>query len=172
MKASFLICMLAFQASLALHADTSPAEQPNQMAPYTVKESPFGFLGIKHASIGINPFKFLVGMDSVNFLQIDELDPLSPGIAAGIKAGDRIVTIDKVPVTKFGVMKLRHLGDTVEVGQRFVIETFRSSDNSTRTMEVVVPRKPKMPNQLPDPTSPSVTPPAVAGSAPSVTANH
>ena|ERR1700677_156452 len=31
---------------------------------------------------------------------------------------------------------------------------------------------PRMPNQLPDPTSPSVTPPAGAGGAPSVTADH
>jgi hypothetical protein len=30
----------------------------------------------------------------------------------------------------------------------------------------------KMPNQLPDPTSPSVTPPAGAGGAPSVAADH
>jgi hypothetical protein len=30
----------------------------------------------------------------------------------------------------------------------------------------------KRPNQLPDPTSPSVTPPAGAGGAPSVTADH
>jgi membrane-associated protease RseP (regulator of RpoE activity) len=134
------------------------------MAPYTVKENPLGFLGIKRATIGINPFKFLVGMDSVKILQIDELDPLSPGVAAGIKAGDRIVTIDKVPVTKFSVSKLRHFGDTVEVGQRIAIETLRLSDNSTRTMEFVVARKPKTPNQSPDPTPASVTP--VAGQPP------
>jgi membrane-associated protease RseP (regulator of RpoE activity) len=161
MKASFVIYVLAVLPSLALYADTSPAEQPSQMAPYIVKESPLGFLGIRHATIGINPFKFLVGMDSVKILQIDELDPLSPGIAAGIKAGDRIVTIDKVPITKFSVSKLRHFGDTVEVGQRIVVETLRLSDNSTRTMEFVVAKKPKTPNQSPGPTPTSVTP--VAG---------
>ena len=32
--------------------------------------------------------------------------------------------------------------------------------------------KREVPNQLPDPTSPSVTPPAGAGGAPSVTADH
>ena len=39
-----------------------------------------------------------------------------------------------------------------------------------RNMEVIAVER--MPNQLPDPTSPSVTPPAGAGGAPSVAADH
>jgi hypothetical protein len=34
------------------------------------------------------------------------------------------------------------------------------------------PHIPEVPNQLPDPTSPSVTPPAGAGNVPSVAADH
>jgi hypothetical protein len=39
-------------------------------------------------------------------------------------------------------------------------------------LEVVYREFCRMPNQLPDPTSPSVTPPADAGGAPSVAADH
>ena len=37
---------------------------------------------------------------------------------------------------------------------------------------IVATRRKPVPNQLPDPTSPSVTPPARAGDAPSVAADH
>ena len=135
-------------------------DQPVKLAPYTVEARPFGFLGIKHASIGINPFKLIVGMNSVRFLQINELDPESPGITAGVKAGDRVVSIDGVPITKFGLNKLRHMGENVEVGQKIIVEVIRPSDGSKRMMEVVVTKKAKVPDQAAPSTTPAVTPPA------------
>jgi hypothetical protein len=40
------------------------------------------------------------------------------------------------------------------------------------TLKVTIPSEVMEPNQLPDPSSPTVTPPAKAGGAPSVTADH
>lgn len=69
-----------------------------------------------------------------------------PGIAAGVKAGDRIISIDGIQITKFGVQKLRRMGEDVVVGQKIMVEVMRPSDGSTRTMVVVVSRKPKTAN--------------------------
>jgi membrane-associated protease RseP (regulator of RpoE activity) len=129
----------------ALRAEDTPKEQPEVMAPYAVNETPLGFLGVRHATVGINPFKWIVGMNSVTLLQIDELDPLSPGIAAGVKAGDRISSIDGVPITHFGIQKLRRMGDEATVGQKFIVGVTRPSDGSTRTMVIIVARRPKPP---------------------------
>lgn len=126
-------------------ADSAPKGEPVIMAPFAVKEPPFGFLGIKHATVVFNPWKFCVGMNSVRFLQIDELDPSSPGVAAGIRPGDRIVSIDGVPIISFGLRKLRRLGDEVVVGQKIVIELLRPGDKSKLIMEVTVPKKPSKP---------------------------
>jgi predicted metalloprotease with PDZ domain len=135
-------------------------DQPVKLAPYTVEARPFGFLGIRHAAIGINPLKLIIGMNAVRFLQINELDPKSPGIAAGVKPGDRIVSIDGIPITKIGLNKLRHMGENVEVGQKIIVEVLRPSDGSKRVMEVVVTERAKVPNQAAQSTTPAVTPPA------------
>jgi hypothetical protein len=50
-------------------------------------------------------------------------------------------------------------------------ETLLPPDNEVTTKEQLL-RLLNTPNQLPDPTSPSVTPPACAGGAPSVAADH
>jgi membrane-associated protease RseP (regulator of RpoE activity) len=146
MKSPFPLFVFLVVAALSPYAEASSDEHPQELAPYVVNESPFGFLGVKHATIGINPFKMIVGMNSVKLLQIDELDPSSPGIAAGVKAGDRIISIDGIQITKFGVQKLRRMGEEVVVGQKIVVEVMRPSDGSTRTMVVVVSTKPKTAN--------------------------
>ena len=127
-------------------AAASAEDQPQTGPAYVVNESPFGFLGVRHATIRVSALKFLTGMNSVTMLQIDELDPLSPGIAAGVKAGDRIISIDGVSITKFGIHKLRRMGDEVVAGQKIVVDVMRPSDASVRTMVVVVARKPKIPS--------------------------
>src|SRR5450432_2079414 len=82
-------------------------EKPVILPPYNVEARPFGFLGIKHATISLSPLKLVVGMNSIKFLQIDELEPVSPGIAAGVLPGDRIVSIDGIAITKIGLRKLK-----------------------------------------------------------------
>jgi membrane-associated protease RseP (regulator of RpoE activity) len=156
MKALFFANAFAMLMPFTVRADSTPTGPVHGMEPYTVKESPFGFLGIKHAYIGMNPLKFIVGLDSIAVFQINELDPMSPAIAAGIKPGDRVISINGVSITKFSVAKLRRIGEHVEVGQKFELEVQRPSDNSTATMEVIVikkPSPPRSPVDLPPPAT-------------------
>ena len=141
LPALFLILLLSSLIGLA--AEANAAENPVELPPYSIEERPFGFLGIKHATVSINALKFVVGMKSIKFLQIDELEPNSPGIAAGVLPGDRIASIDGVPITQFGVRKLRRMNTDLTVGQKLKVEVVRPSDNSIRTLEITVPPRTK-----------------------------
>ncbi len=155
MKLSLLLIVSLVAAPLLRSATGDAPEKPVTLAPYKVEARPFGFLGIKHATLSLSPLKLLVGMDSVKFLQIDELEPGSPGIAAGVQRGDRIVSIDGVAITKIGLRKLKRMNRELEVGQTLRVEVLRPSDGSTRLIEVVVPPRVKRePNQQsPEPTA-------------------
>jgi S1-C subfamily serine protease len=146
MKLYIIAIVTVLILPFACHAKTESQDEPVKLAPYKVEVTPFGFLGIKHATISLNPWKLVVGMKSVRFLQIDELDPNSPGVAAGVLPGDHVVSIGGVAVTSIGLRKLRHMGDEVEVGQKITVEVLRPSDGSKRILEVIVPKKPKQPN--------------------------
>ena len=118
-------------------------DEPQQLAPYVVKGAPFGYLGIKHATEKLNVLRLITFRGSLEFLQIDELAPDSPGMTAGIKTGDRIVGVDGSPLNKWSYGRLKHYGENVEAGQLMKLEIFRPGDGSTRTIEIVAPRKPK-----------------------------
>ena len=122
-------------------------EKPVVLEPYRVEERPFGFLGIKHATVSLSPLKLMVGMNAVKFLQIDELEAGSPGVAAGVLRKDRIVSIDGVAITKMGLGKLKRMNRELEVGQKLRVEVLRPSDGSTRMVEITVPPRAKKPNQ-------------------------
>jgi predicted metalloprotease with PDZ domain len=125
-------------------------EQPVKMAPYRVEERPFGFLGIVRATIAMNPWKLMVGMKAIRYVQIDELDPQSPGISAGIVSGDRIVSINGVSVSTMGMKQLHRIGSDVEAGQKISLEIFRPRDGKVRPVEVLVPGKaPPRPSSQP-----------------------
>ena len=97
--------------------------------------------------MSLSPLKLIVGMNAVKFLQIDELEAGSPGIAAGVLSGDRIVSIDGVAISKMGLGKLKRMNRELEVGQKLRVEVFRPSDGSIRKIEVTVPPRVKKPNQ-------------------------
>jgi len=60
-------------------------------------------------------------------------------------------------------------GEVVKLKCGFELATYDDfSDHLLPSIEEVI----KTPNHVPDPTSPSVTPPACAGGAPSVAADH
>ena len=84
-------------------------------------------------------------MNAVRFVQIEELFPESPGIAAGVRPGDRVTSIDGVAISKFGLRKLRRMGTEVEVGQKMKVEIFRPSDASRHVFDIVIPKKPPEP---------------------------
>lgn len=137
--------LLAAAASIGHATEPPPATAPVVLETYDVKERPFGFLGIKHATIAVHPLKLIVGMKALRFLQIDELEPGSPGIAAGILPGDRIESIDGVAITQFGLRKLKRMGTEIEAGTHLRVEFLRPSDGSRRTVEIIVPSRPKSP---------------------------
>lgn len=141
------VAVLAFVVTCVLGRAAGAGEKPLVLEPYKVEARPFGFLGVKHATVSLNPWKLVVGMNSVRFLQIDELEAGSPGIAAGVQPGDRIVSIDGVPVSKIGLLKLRRMNRELEVGQKLQIEILRPSDGSKRVLEVIVPPRVKQRNQ-------------------------
>lgn len=147
MKAFLAFILVLLVGALPGSAEPGDREKPVILEPYKVEERPFGFLGIKHATVSLNPLKLMVGMNSVKFLQIDELEPGSPGVAAGVLPGDRIVSIDGTAVTKIGLMKLRRMNRELEVGQKLRVEILRPSDRSVRVLEVIVPRRAKQANQ-------------------------
>lgn len=132
---SLLVCLLGTPLCPAGEGAGPPVVLP----PYRVEERPFGFLGIQHATVSLHPLKLIVGMKPVKFLQIDALEPGSPGVAAGIEPGDRIARIDGVPIGKFGLRELKRMNRELEVGRVLLIDVWRPRDGSTRTLEIVVP---------------------------------
>jgi len=162
MKPYIIAIISIFLAAFVCRANPEIQGEPVKLAPYQVKEKPFGFLGVRHATLVVNMWKFVVGMNSVRYLQINELEPSSPGVAAGVLPGDRLISIDGVSIENFGVRKLRRMGNEVEVGRKIVVEILRPSDGSRRTIEVIVAPKPKQPNKAPVLTPASVTPAADA----------
>jgi S1-C subfamily serine protease len=74
---------------------------------------------------------------------VDELDPDSPALAAGIRPGDWIMGINGKAIGKWSFSQLRRFGETVEVGQHILVDIYRPSDRSDIHAEVVVARKPK-----------------------------
>src|SRR6185369_15947782 len=118
-----IVCVLI--SPLLRGASGEAQEKPVMLTPYNVEVRPFGFLGIKHATLSLS---------SVKFLQIDELEPGSPGIAAGVLPGDRIVSIDGVAITKIGLRKLKRMNRELEVGQKLRVEVLRPGDGSMRTI--------------------------------------
>lgn len=146
MKSRLLVILLLVVSPSILPAtEPPPTAAPVVLETYNVKERPFGFLGIKHATIALHPLKLIVGMKSLRFLQIDELEPGSPGIAAGIQPGDRIVSIDGVKITEIGLRRLKRMGREIEAGAHLRVEFLRPSDGSTRLVEITVPPRPKRP---------------------------
>lgn len=140
---SVLVFLVVYSISHAV--GIGAAGEPVVLEPYQVEERPFGFLGIKHATVSLSPLKLIVGMNAVKFLQIDELEAESPGTAAGVLPGDRIVNIDGVAITKMGLRKLKRMNRELEVGQKLRVEVLRPSDGSIRVIDVTVPPRAKKP---------------------------
>ena len=143
MKKCLLLGVLLLTFLPGARADDTRAQDAHRMEPYTVRESPFGFLGVRRASVSLNPLKWMVGMACVQKVQIDELDPRSPCIPLGVKPGDQITAINGVPVTRFGVGSLRKFGSELLVGQKVAFDVLRPSSGVTRSLVMVVAPRPK-----------------------------
>jgi S1-C subfamily serine protease len=133
---------IALMAALLAGVGRAEDAGPVPMKPYVVSESPFGYLGIRHASLEVDGWKFVTGRNSIKFLQVDELDPASSAVSQGVRAGDRIIALNGVPMSGWALMPLRRLGQELTVGQKVAAVMFRPSEKKTWTVEFVVMRKP------------------------------
>jgi C-terminal processing protease CtpA/Prc len=135
-----------FLVALSVRASESTSE-PNQMeptalGPYVVSATPFGYLGVKHATARFDLLRFVTFRGGLAYLQIDELFPDSPGVTAGIRQGDRIIGVNGKPIGKWSFSQLKSFGETVEVGQHVKVELYRPSDGSTMLFEIIVAKTP------------------------------
>jgi len=117
-------------------------EKPNEMAPYNVSVAPFGYLGIKKATLAYNFLSFIT-FKGPKHLRVDELYPDSPGIAAGIEIGDLIISIDGKPIGQWSMFQLKHFAETVEVNQIVKIGILRAQSHDPKTLDVKVTKRPK-----------------------------
>ena len=145
LPAPLFVCLLLIVPFLRA-ADSSGEpnqKEPAKLAPLVVNEAPFGYLGIKHATAKFDVFRLVTFRGSLAYLQVDELNPDSPGLAAGIRQGDRIVAVNGKATREWSFSKLKYFGETLEAGQHVPVELYRPSDGSTVQVEVVVSKRPK-----------------------------
>ena len=142
---SFLACLLLIVPSLWAADSISEInpKEPVKLAPYIVKEPPFGYLGIKHGTARFDLLRFITFQGGLAYVQVDEFSPDSPALTAGIKPGDRIIGVNGKPIGKWSFPQLRRYGETVEDGQHILVDIYRPSDKSDIHADVVVTRKPK-----------------------------
>jgi C-terminal processing protease CtpA/Prc len=146
MKTLPLVACLLSVISPVLAADSandSPPAEGQKLAPYEVTASPFGYLGIKHASARYDLFRWATFQGGLAYLQIDEFYPDSPALSAGIRQGDWIIGINGKPIGKWSFSQLKRFGETQEIGQHIRVDIYRPSDRSDFHADVVVTRKPK-----------------------------
>ena len=89
---------------------------PKEMERFEVKAAPFGYLGIKRATIFMSFFRLVTFRNPVRFVEIDEIYPESPAASAGIKTRDRVTGLNGTPITQWSAGRLKQFGETVEVG--------------------------------------------------------
>ena len=113
------------------------------MAPYSVSASPFGYLGIKKATLQYGSVLRFITFRGPKYLKVDELYPDSPGLAAGIEIGDWIVGIDGKPIGQWSMTQLMHFAETVEANQIVKIEVLRGPNRDPMIFNVRVAKQPK-----------------------------
>lgn len=119
------------------------ADRPVEMKPMVVSEAPFGYIGVKHATVSLSIFRLLTFRGSIRFLQIDALAPDSPGVRAGIRPGDRILALNGMPLTEWSLGRLKRYGEQVVVGQKIVLSVARPPDYIPMPVTVVITKKPR-----------------------------
>jgi S1-C subfamily serine protease len=146
---TLIACLSAIPISVRASdlSNEAPRKESVKMAPYEVSESPFGYLGIKRASARFDVFRFITFRGGLAYVQIDELYPDSPGLAAGIVPGDWIVGVNGKAIGKWSFSELRHFGETLEIGQYVLVDIFRPSTHTDLHCDIIIARKPKVVNK-------------------------
>jgi S1-C subfamily serine protease len=126
--------------SPAARADGTDA--PKKLEPYQVHERPLGFVGVRRATVSLRLLQALVGKPSVETLEVNELDPNSPALLAGVQKGDLITAINGRPITEFTLSGLKHMGDSLSAGDHMAIDVQRKGEKTPRHVEFVLGSRP------------------------------
>jgi membrane-associated protease RseP (regulator of RpoE activity) len=167
-----LVHIIASLASFSSVGYSDINKEIEYLPPFVVSTNPFGYIGIKRATVVCHPWKFVTFQRAVRFVRIDEIYPESPATRAGVVIGDQIVGINGIPIPKWSMHELNRLGNETEVGRRISAEIVHPSNGTLRKVEVIVAKKPKEPNKSPEPPPGSVNPVAGASVAPPPGAAH
>jgi S1-C subfamily serine protease len=132
-----------------------PPTPPTKLAPVTVNETPFGWLGIERVHFRPGLLAILNKSTKLKVLFIDSVVSDSPAHKAGILPKDEVLKIDGVSIRNISIKEMTQLLTEKEVGEVIAFEVRRRGlKEPLLFLKVKIERQfREKPTQTPEPTS-------------------